>query len=99
MDVKFVINYMKITKQQISRAKSTDFLELIESLDIPYKQESGHIKMLCVWHEENTPSLAIYEDHCHCFACGQHSDIIGFVMQVFKLSFQDAVIFLNKANE
>ena len=38
-------------------------------------ETNGHRKALCVAHEEQTPSMHIYEDHVHCFACGFHGDV------------------------
>lgn len=33
---------------------------------------SGRWKTRCPWHQDQTPSLAVYEDHVHCFACSAH---------------------------
>ena len=30
---------------------------------------------LCPFHEEGTPSLALYSDHYHCFSCGAHGPL------------------------
>jgi DNA primase len=32
-------------------------------------------KALCVAHDEDTPSLHVYEDHTHCYGCGFHGDV------------------------
>ena len=36
------------------------------------------------------PSLYVADDHYHCFACGEHGDVIGFVSKLFHLSLYDA---------
>lgn len=48
---------------------------------------------LCPFHNEKTPSFTVSEDKAffHCFGCGAHGDVIGFVMQSEGLSFPEAV--------
>lgn len=50
-------------------------------------------KACCPFHKEKTPSFTINDDKqfYHCFGCGAHGDVIGFVMQHDNLSFMDAV--------
>ena len=48
---------------------------------------------LCPFHGEKTPSFTVNEDKgfYHCFGCGAHGDVIGFVMRADNLSFPEAV--------
>ena len=48
---------------------------------------------LCPFHKEKTPSFSVVEDKgfYHCFGCGAHGDVIGFVMQTENLTFPEAV--------
>jgi len=48
---------------------------------------------LCPFHKEKSPSFSAVEDKgfYHCFGCGAHGDVIGFVMQTENLSFPEAV--------
>ena len=48
---------------------------------------------LCPFHKEKTPSFTVSDDKgfYHCFGCGAHGDVIGFVMNVQGLSFPEAV--------
>ncbi len=48
---------------------------------------------LCPFHNEKTPSFTVSEDKgfYHCFGCGEHGDVIGFVMKTEGLSFPEAV--------
>lgn len=50
-------------------------------------------KGCCPFHGEKTPSFTVNDDKqfYHCFGCGAHGDVIGFVMQHDNLSFIDAV--------
>lgn len=48
---------------------------------------------LCPFHNEKTPSFSVVEDKefFHCFGCGAHGDVIGFVMRSESLSFPETV--------
>jgi DNA primase len=48
---------------------------------------------LCPFHNEKTPSFYVVEDKnfFHCFGCGAHGDVIGFVMRADNLDFLEAV--------
>ncbi len=48
---------------------------------------------LCPFHNEKTPSFTVSPDKgfFHCFGCGAHGDVIGFVMQSEGLGFPEAV--------
>lgn len=48
---------------------------------------------LCPFHKEKTPSFSVVEDKgfFHCFGCGAHGDVIGFVMQAESATFPEAV--------
>lgn len=48
---------------------------------------------LCPFHNEKTPSFTVSDDKgfFHCFGCGAHGDVLGWVMQADGLSFPEAV--------
>lgn len=48
---------------------------------------------LCPFHNEKTPSFTVNEDKgfFHCFGCGAHGDVIGFVMRTENLPFPEAI--------
>src|ERR1700761_5722569 len=48
---------------------------------------------LCPFHNEKSPSFTVNEDKgfFHCFGCGAHGDVIGFVMRSDNLGFMEAV--------
>lgn len=52
-------------------------------------------ELCCPFHNEKTPSFHIYEDHYHCFGCGEHGDAITFVQKLFNLERKDAAIKIN----
>ena len=40
----------------------------------------------CPFHNEKHPSYKVYEDHYHCYGCGEHGDHIDFVQKLYGLS-------------
>lgn len=48
---------------------------------------------LCPFHNEKSPSFTVNDDKgfFHCFGCGAHGDVIGFVMRSDGLQFPEAV--------
>jgi DNA primase len=48
---------------------------------------------LCPFHTEKSPSFTVSDDKgfFHCFGCGAHGDVIGFVMRSEGLSFPETV--------
>lgn len=50
-------------------------------------------KACCPFHHEKTPSFTINDDKqfYHCFGCGAHGDVVGFVMRYSNLSFIEAI--------
>lgn len=54
-------------------------------------------KMLCPFHSEKTMSFMIdsQKQVYYCFGCGAGGDIFNFVMEFYKVSFQQAVHILN----
>ena len=56
-------------------------------------KRGGEYTGLCPFHHEKTPSFTVSESKgfFHCFGCGAHGDVIGFVMRVEGLRFPEAV--------
>ncbi|MFT5487302.1 MAG: DNA primase [Paracoccaceae bacterium] len=48
---------------------------------------------LCPFHNEKSPSFTVSNDKnfYHCFGCGAHGDVIGYLMQAEGVSFPEAV--------
>ena len=49
-----------------------------------------HGKALCPFHNDRHPSMVVYDDHYHCFACGEHGDVIDLVANLYGLPVYDA---------
>ena len=49
-----------------------------------------HGKALCPFHNDRHPSLFVDDDHYHCYACGEHGDVIDFTAKLFDLKLYEA---------
>lgn len=84
---------MKDRKKQ--KAKEVNLIDIVVRQGATYQKGLDHIKVRCVFHNEKTPSLAIYEDHYFCFGCGEHGDVLNWVMFTMDITFTEAVELLN----
>ena len=68
-------------------------LNEIAARHVRLTRQGNEFKGLCPFHNEKTPSFTINEDKgfFHCFGCGAHGDIFGFVMRTEGLNFIEAV--------
>lgn len=81
-----------------------DIAAIKSSCDVPtvaqhwltlVSRHPDHFKALCPFHpDQDTPSLALYNDHYHCFGCGAHGDVIALVMALAELDFVKAIEWL-----
>jgi len=75
----------------------------IEKIIAPIETEHGHVpladligqplvdgKIICPFHDDNRPSLHVYPDHFHCFACGAHGDHVDWLMMVERKTREEA---------
>lgn len=84
---------MSIPKQFIDDIRSRLTLSEIIGKRIKVSRAGRESKACCPFHHEKTPSFTINDQKgfYHCFGCGAHGDVVGFVMQHDNLSFMDAV--------
>jgi len=64
---------------------------------VKLKQRGAEFSGLCPFHNEKSPSFTVNDQKgfYHCFGCGAHGDLIGFVMNSEGLEFRDAVVKLS----
>ena len=60
---------------------------------VPLVKKGQNYWGCCPFHNEKTPSFAVNEDKgfYHCFGCGEHGDIISFVMKSENMDFKNAI--------
>ena len=70
----------------------SDIVEVIDAR-VPLKKAGKDYKACCPFHQEKTPSFTVSADKqfYHCFGCGQHGTVIGFLMEYDRMSFPEAV--------
>ena len=69
-----------------------DIRRIIEQEGIELKRG----KALCPFHDERTPSFTVNEkwQTFHCWGCGEHGDVISFIMKLKGITFKDALVYL-----
>ncbi|MEM7047307.1 MAG: DNA primase [Pseudomonadota bacterium] len=81
---------------------SPQFLDTLRSRITLSSQVSQHVKLAragreyracCPFHAEKTPSFYVNDEKgfYHCFGCGAHGDVIGFLMQMTGQDFMTVV--------
>jgi DNA primase len=70
----------------------SDIVDIIGAR-VPLKKAGREYKACCPFHNEKSPSFSVSPDKqfFHCFGCGAHGTVIGFLMQYEKMEFVDAV--------
>ena len=64
--------------------------------DVPLVRAGNRYKARCPFHTEKTPSFMVNPstNTYHCFGCGEHGDVITFVMKMRNMDFVSAVEYL-----
>ena len=70
----------------------TDIVEVVEHY-VPLKRAGKEYMACCPFHDEKTPSFTVVPDKqfYHCFGCGAHGTVIGFLMDYANMEFVEAV--------
>jgi DNA primase len=70
----------------------SDIVEIIGAR-VSLKKAGREYKACCPFHAEKSASFTVSPDKqfYHCFGCGAHGTVVGFLMQYEKLGFLDAV--------
>jgi len=75
-----------ITPEMIDQARQYPITSII---DFPKGRHR-----CCPFHEDSNPSMALYDNHVHCFVCNRSWDSISAVMALDVVSFREAVLAL-----
>ena len=70
----------------------SDIVEIIGAR-VSLKKAGREYKACCPFHSEKIPSFWVSPDKqfYHCFGCGAHGTVVGFLMQYEKLEFPEAI--------
>lgn len=69
-----------------------DIVDLIDK-SVPLKKAGANYMACCPFHQEKSPSFTVSpsKQFYHCFGCGAHGTVIGFLMEYQGLDFVEAV--------
>jgi DNA primase len=83
----------RIPESLLDRIRAALPIEQVVGRAVPLKRRGAWWSGLCPFHQERSPSFSVHGERrtFHCFGCGAHGDVIGFVMRHEGLSFPDAV--------
>ena len=70
-------------------------VDIVDIIDrrLPLTRKGKEFQACCPFHEEKTPSFTVSptKQFYHCFGCGAHGTVIGFLMDYANLGFVEAV--------
>ncbi len=97
----FSIIFFLISQQTIQQIQSRiDIIEIVGSF-VKLKKRGSNYLGLCPFHNEKTPSFTVSptKEIYKCFGCGKSGNTIGFLMDLEKYSYVEALRWLaNKYN-
>jgi DNA primase len=76
---------------------ASDIVEVVGQF-VSLRKVGRSWKGLCPFHQEKTPSFIVSPERqtYHCFGCGQGGDVFGFIEEMEKVSFPEALRILGE---
>lgn len=80
-----------LTKHEKPKANIVDLYQKLIGGKVKVSGNATIVK--CCFHDEHTPSLALYPQTSsyYCFGCSKHGDIFNFVEEVLHCDFKEAL--------
>ena len=84
---------MNFSQQFLDELRGRLTLSEIVGRRVALKRKGPEASGLCPFHNEKTASFTVNDrkGFFHCFGCGAHGDVVGFVMRSEGLSFPETV--------
>jgi DNA primase len=72
--------------------RQTDIVRVIQDY-VPLKKKGANWMACCPFHQEKTPSFSVNpsKEIFYCFGCGKKGNAFGFVMEMERVSFPEAI--------
>jgi P4 family phage/plasmid primase-like protien len=94
-----IIEYLDTKLTPIHEERETDLQSFkkkvgtdIISKWVKFEVEGHNYKQgKCPFHGDNDPSFTVYDSGYNCFGCGEHGDVIDFVMKIERIDFKAAI--------
>ena len=72
-----------------------DFKEIKDTVPVPIAAEHYGLAVRngmaqCIFHDDRSPSMKLYDDHFYCFGCCEHGDVISLIAKLFSLTSLEA---------
>lgn len=74
------LNLFEAVKENVSPRQVADY----------YGIDVRNDMVSCLFHDERTPSMKLYDDHFYCFGCSKHGDVTDMVGELFEISPKEA---------
>ena len=90
---------MTISNQFLDEIRARLPLSQLVGRRVRLTRQGREFSGLCPFHNEKTPSFTVNDEKAffHCFGCGAHGDVVGFLMRMDNLAFPEAVECLAEA--
>ena len=84
---------MKYPKEYLDEIKTRLKVSNVVSKYVQLKRRGKEFVGLSPFKNEKTPSFTVNDEKgfFHCFGCGAHGDVIGFLMRLENLTFPESV--------
>lgn len=88
----------RIDPETVRRILDTaDIVEVVSDF-VQLRRSGANYLGLCPFHNERTPSFSVNKarGYCKCFSCGKGGSAVGFIMELEKLNYVEALRWLAK---
>jgi DNA primase len=77
--------------------REVSIYDVLAQINVELPEGAQPQQVRCPFHTDTRPSARVYDDHLHCFTCGQSWDAIAIVAQTYGLRHTDAIAWLEDA--
>ncbi|ATS54054.1 DNA primase [Xanthomonas citri] len=85
---------MSEQRHDVERLKAAVDLAAVVGRYVQLRRTGKELTGLCPFHKESSPSFTVIPNKgfVHCFGCGAHHDVIGFLMAITGCDFHEACV-------
>jgi DNA primase len=85
-------------RTEVRELKARVRIEAVIGQYIHVEPTGQALRGLCPFHEDRVPSFVVYPDtqRFYCFGCGEHGDVLTFLMHIERVGFRDALDMLRQ---